>query len=89
MALVEDYIRSNNHLPVAQIAKHLGLNESYVIRLIRKRKIEMKPKKALHVEELEEIPVLLHFIEVRKVGWAVEVAKERIKLLEKRSMKYV
>lgn len=83
MTIIDQYISDNYQTKAAnQISVELGLNYKYVLSRIRNlRRNKSFPGKSA-ISRSNEVVALNALISERGSGWAVEVAKERIRKLE-------
>lgn len=79
MTIIDQYIvEHRDFLPDLQLAQRIGITVPQVIQrkaVLKRYKNKEDPKYDLSFEMV----ALLELIKQRKTGWAVEVAKERIK----------
>jgi len=83
MSIIDDYITKNrDFLSDAEMSRELGLSAHWIAhrRTIINRFV---PPKSTTITLSDEAVALIHLIEVRKTGWAVDVAKERLNDLAK------
>ncbi|WP_316743736.1 hypothetical protein [Pedobacter antarcticus] len=83
MTIIDKYISDNYQVkPAAVMSNELGLNYKYVqARITRIRKDKLSGANQ-NMKRSEEVRALNLLISTRVSGWAVEIAKERIRKLE-------
>lgn len=83
MTIIDQFITDNHEVMTSQqMAEMLGASREYV----NKRKSLLncpKPKVVERISVTDEIVSLLKLIEIRQTGWAVDIAKQRIRDLSK------
>jgi hypothetical protein len=82
MNIIDQYIADHYYDPLSDLAFELGISIGYVA----KRRIRLKPNPtpAPKVWVDNERLALVQLIQERQTGWAVDVAKERLKKLQNR-----
>lgn len=84
MNIIDQYITDHYNEPLDEIAIELGTSISYVM----KRKIKLTEKPVITESIVipsgvnNEMAALINLITLRKIGWAVGIAKERLKKLQ-------
>lgn len=82
MTIVDQYITDNvQYYPVAHIANKLGVDPA----MVRSRIKLLVPEPSIYTPPAtidKEMTALLRLIENRKTGWAVDVAKQRLRELQ-------
>lgn len=81
MTIIDQYIRKNRFVDVPVLAKQIGVSSTFV--QARLDIMQLKGNQDYKSTSSNEMAALVHLIEVRKTGWAVEVAKLRIQHLSK------
>jgi hypothetical protein len=80
MTIIDRYISNNTTTPAAKLANALGVSETFVKC---RRAILADTGPVPHpLTTNEEIHALIYLIDERKEGWAVDVARERIRRLD-------
>jgi PP-loop superfamily ATP-utilizing enzyme len=80
MTIIDKYISNNPCRPAAIVAEELGVSETFV--KCRREIINQVTQPESKSNVTEEIYALVNLIDVRKIGWAVDIAKQRILQLE-------
>ena len=84
MTVIDKYIRNNIKTSSEVLAYQLGVSASFV--RVRRAIIKKDMQSVLSSSHYtDEVRALLHLIEIRQTGWAVEIAKQRIEYLENKS----
>jgi hypothetical protein len=83
MTIIDQYISAHPSNTNEELADAIGITE----RLVQARRLALadKVQVGFSVSINDEINALANVIEVRKSGWAVDVAKERIRQLKIRA----
>lgn len=81
MTLIDKYIQTHINQPAFILAEQIGVSASFV-QARRTILIDQYEPTKYPVNVREEIAALLNLISVRETGWAVDIAKERIRKLE-------
>lgn len=81
MGLVDDYINNNYDFSIVQLSEDLGLDQTYLRSIMRIRGYKRPIRIDIPNTSSEEIGALFNLISIRKTGWAVDIAKQRIKFL--------
>lgn len=80
MTIIDKYISTTMNSPASKIATELGISENFVKC---RREILITSKRPVYsLDIIDEIRALINLIDTRKTGWAVDIAKNRIKQLE-------
>ncbi|WP_183560610.1 hypothetical protein [Mucilaginibacter sp. SP1R1] len=81
MTVIDKYISNNPGRPAARLAEEIGVSETFV--KCRMLALVAASELARPITLTDEIHALINLINVRKDGWAVDIARERICQLDK------
>lgn len=83
MTIIDKYISEHYKNQTSQVMSyHLGISQDFVEKKLQDLSFINLEKLISAGNPEEEIKALLSLIQVRVSGWAVEIAKERIRILE-------
>lgn len=83
MTLIDSYISAHLSSSASELAERIGVTEGFV--KTRRLALADKVQVGYSVSIEDEINALLNLINIRQTGWAVDMAKERIRLLHFKS----
>ncbi|WPU91833.1 hypothetical protein SNE25_21175 [Mucilaginibacter sabulilitoris] len=85
MTVIDKYIFNHPGRPAAKLAEEIGVSETFV--KCRRLSLTAADVVSVPISTTDEIHALINLISVRGEGWAVEAAKERIRILNTHQLK--